>query len=316
MDQQNEQTNPQPPNDHNPPQSDDANLRELALALIVARYPDATEGANDIEPQLLPGRLPPGFPGDFPFPPGSRVVGSLVATRPTVVVDTNQSSEAVIAFYTERLTAAGWTVPDDMPPRQGGFLQSGFGASGRGYAMFYRDDSPALQVMTYATPGGGATIHLSQLPEGVGPMRHGHRSRMHRDIFSVLPPIAPPLNTQQFQEGGSGGDDRVSSNARIESDLDLAALNAHYTAQLERGDWRRTDGGENGPVAWSTWTFESEDKEPWRALFVILKRPDVARRYWAHLLAEWAGEQPQGGAKVVSSVTGWYSYGQITRIPT
>lgn len=262
------------------------------------------------------GSCRPDFPATFRSPPGSRVVGSLVATRPTIVLHTDQSSEAVTAFYTERLTTAGWTVPDDMPPRQGGFLQSGFGASGRAYAMFYRDNSPALQVMTYATPGGGSTIHLSQLPEGVGPMRHGHRSRMHRDIFSILPPIAPPHDTQQFQEGGSGGDDRVSSNARIESDLDLAALNAHYTAQLERGGWRRTNGEENGPVAWNTWTFESEDKEPWRALFVILKRLDVSRRYWAHLLAEWAGEQPQSGAKVVSAVTSWYSYGSITRIPT
>jgi hypothetical protein len=80
--------------------------------------------------------------------------------------------------------------------------------------------------------------------------------------------------------------------------------------------WQRTDGGENGPVAWSTWSFKSEEKELWRALLVILKRPDAPRRYWAHLLAEWASEQPQSDTDVVSSASGWFSYGRITRRPT
>jgi hypothetical protein len=312
-----EQTNPQPISDNDPPQSDDANLRELTLALITARYPDATDSADEVEPQLLPGQLPPGFPSDFPLPPGSRVVGALVATRPIIVLDTDQSGEAVIAFYTERLTAAGWSAPEGMPSRHGGFLHSSDGAFGRTYALFFRDDGPALQVMTLTTASRRTIILISQMPEGVRPMRHGHRSRMkHRDIFSILPPIAPPPHARQFQEGGGGGDDHVTTSARVESDLDVSALATHYIAQLERGGWQRTESGENGPVAWSTWTFESEEKEPWRALFVILKRPDVAQHYWVDLLAEWAGEQPQGGTKVVSSVTSWLSYGPITRIPT
>ncbi len=303
------------------PTNDDASLRELALALVAARYPDATDETSDEGLQLLPGQLPPSFPADFPLPPGSRVVGSLVAARPTVALDTDQSAEEVIAFYTERLTAAGWNAPEGIPPRQGGFVHSSFGAAGRTHALFYRDDGPGLSFMTQTTANGRTSVLISQMPDGAGPMRHGPRSRMmHYDIFSILPVIMPPPRSQQYQEGGSGGGgDRVIANARVETDLDLAALTAHYIAQLEHGGWQRTDGGESDPVAWSTWSFETEEKEPWRALFVILKRPDVPRRYWAQLLAEWAGERPRGGTQVVSSASisgGWFSYAPLTRRPT
>jgi len=305
-----EQTNPHPST------NDDASLRELALALIAARYPDATDETGGAEPQLLPGQLPPSFPADFPLPPGTRIVGSLVAAQPTIALDTDQSGEEIIAFYTEQLTAAGWKAPEGIPPRQGGFLHSSFGMAGRAYISFYRDDGPGLNVMTQTAANGRTSVLISQMPEGSGPMRRGPRGRgMHYDVFSVFPPIAPPPKSQQFQEGGSGGDDRVSSTARVETDLDLAALATHNTAQLERGGWQRTDGGESDPVAWSTWSFESEEKEPWRALLVILRRPDVPQRYWVHLLAEWAGEQPHSGTGALGSLSHWTSHSTLTGYP-
>jgi hypothetical protein len=305
-----EQTNPQSL------ANDDAGLRELALALIAARYPDATDETGGEGPQLLPGQLPPSFPADFPLPPGARVVGSLVAARPTIALDTDQSGEEVIAFYIERLTAAGWNAPEGIPPRQGGFVHSSFGMAGRTHALFYRDDGPGLNLVTQTTANGRTSVLISQMPEGAGPMRRGPRSHgMHYDMFSVMPVIMPPPKSQQFQEGGSGGEDRVSTTARVETDLDLAALASHYTAQLERGGWQRADGGENDPVVWSTWSFESEEKEPWRALLVILKRPDAPRCYWVHLLAEWVGEQPQSGTGVVSSLSHWTSHSSLTSYP-
>jgi hypothetical protein len=306
-----EQTNPHPST------NDDASVRELALALIAARYPDATDETGGAEPQLLPGQLPPSFPSDFPLPPGTRIVGSLVAARPTIALDTDQSGEEVISFYAEQLTAAGWNAPEDIPPRHGGFVHSSFGAAGRNHALFYRDDGPELNIMTQTAASGRTSVLISQMPDGVGPVRHRSQSRMmHYDIFSILPVIMPPPRSQQFQEGGSGGGgDRVIANARVETDLDLPELASHYSAQLERGGWQRTDGGESDPVAWSTWSFESEEKEPWRALLVMLKRPDVPRRYWVHLLAEWAGEQPHSGTGALGSLSHWTSHSTLTSYP-
>ena len=117
-----EQDNPQANSGGQSPRTDDAALRELALALIAPRNVDA---ALDDGRQLLPGQLPPDFASDFPLPPGARVVGSLVALSPVIVLDTEQAGEDVVAFYQEQLTAAGWSTEDQMRSRHGGFLHAG-----------------------------------------------------------------------------------------------------------------------------------------------------------------------------------------------
>ena len=289
-----EQTNPQA-NDG------EAGLRELALALLAPRYPDTAENEA---PQLLVGQLPPDFTSDFPLPPGSRIVGSLQSSRPTVVLDTAQPADEVVDFYRERLTATGWTAQEDIPPRQGGFLYSS--TFDRRFGNFSRGkDGPSLNVMTYDAPGGRTAVHLTLSPEGAAPM-YGigprHRRRMGPDIWRILPPIAPPPRSQQWQEGGSSGGDRVSASARLETDLDLPTVAAHYIAQLEKGGWQRQNSDEHEPVAWSTWISQDEDKEPWSGLFVILKRPEMPRRYWVQVLAEWIGKQPQGDMRMAASV--------------
>jgi hypothetical protein len=163
-----EQTNQSPTND-------DASLRELALALLMARYPYAAEG----EPQLLLGALPPDFPGDIPLPTGSRVVGSLVADKPIVVLNTDQNDEAVIAFYEEQLAALGWIMPEpSLPERHGGFLESGPSIVSRiprqGTAL-YRNDGPSLQISAYKTPSGRTRVQLTLTPNGARELRRNHR---------------------------------------------------------------------------------------------------------------------------------------------
>ncbi|MGE5335261.1 MAG: hypothetical protein ACM3N4_11215 [Nitrososphaerota archaeon] len=299
-----EQINPQPSGDTQPTQADDASLRELALALIPSRN---LGGLPEEGRQLLVGQLPPDFPRDILLLPGARVVGALAAHTPVVVLDTDQSGEEVVRFYREQLTGAGWSAEDFIGPHQGGFLHSR--EIDRQFGNFYREDGASLTVVAYATAPGRTGVQLTLSPEGGIAMRDRgrHRREMAHDPWRILPPIAPPPHSAQSSEGGSGGGDRVSSSARVETDLDLGALATHYTAQLERAGWQRTNSGESDPVAWSTWSFEDEDKEPWRALFVILRRPDVPRTAWVQVLADWIGKQPQGsgGITTTTSAVGW-----------
>jgi hypothetical protein len=292
------------------PTNDEASLHELALALLMARYPYAAEG----EPQLLLGALPPDFPADIPLPAGSRVIGSLVADKPIVILNTDQDDEAVIAFYEEQLAALGWIMPEpSLPERHGGFLESGPSIVGRiprqGTAL-YRNDGPSLQISAYKTPNGHTRVQLTLTPNGAREWRRSHRNMGRPDeMYGMLPPIEPPPNTQQYQGGGSMGSDNIEVEARIESPLDLSTLAAHYTAQLEQGGWQRINGEENGPVAWSTWTFENEDKEPWRALFIIFKRPDASRKSWLRIVADWAGDRSQGSPRTTGSgLLGWQAH--------
>ena len=173
----------------------------------------------------------------------------------------------------------------------------------------FRDDGVALQVMANAGPGGRTIVQLTRLPDDSGRQRaQRHAHRMGRDPWQVLPPIAPPPHAEQYQEGGSSGEDRVVTSARIESDADLATLAAHYTTQLEKAGWQREDGGVSEPVAWSAWTFTDEEKQPWRALFVLLKWPGEPRRSWAQLVAEWVGERGGDGVHIRTSLIGWQTH--------
>ena len=50
-----------------------------------------------------------------------------------------------------------------------------------------------------------------------------------------------------------------------------AALVEHYSAQLKEAGWSRVGGGEEGPTAWSGWTFEDEAGEGWVGTFVAMR---------------------------------------------
>lgn len=285
-------------------------LRELALALILPRQMMTQTAVAGEEPNLLPGQLAPGFSDGFPLPPDARVVGSLMGSQPILVLDTEHPGEDVADFYERRLTELGWKIEEFPGPRQGGFLASG--GVDRHFANFYRDEGAALQLMTYETPQNRTGVQLTLFPDDPDGTRAEHRAmRMLHDPWRILPPIAPPLHAIQQSEGGNSGNDHVSTSASIQSDADLATLAAHYNGQLERGGWQRQDGGESNPVAWSTWTFEDDYegvKEPWRALFVLLKWPGEPRRSQAQLFAERMDKRTGGIRHPHGRLLGWQSH--------
>jgi hypothetical protein len=169
------------------------------------------------------------------------------------------------------------------------------------------DDGPGLAVMAYDLPGGHAKLHLDMYPDGAavfgtrvaGPQPTG------RDLAEVLLSLVPPAGAEQSHLGGSGGNGRMLSIAQLATDLDLATVAAHYQDQLAQRGWQRGDVGENGPAAWSSWTLTDVEGQPWRALLVALKRPDVPRRYALHLIAEWTGEQSAGPITPGPHLLGW-----------
>jgi hypothetical protein len=114
-------------------------------------------------------------------------------------------------------------------------------------------------------------------------------------LGQTLPTLAAPPSGQQFAEGGSSSSDMVHTHAKLHTDLDTAAVSAHYTAQLAQAGWRRTNAGEAGPLAWSSWTFQDADGQDWQALLTILARPDRAGEFLLALRAEWTAASNAGG---------------------
>ena len=71
------------------------------------------------------------------------------------------------------------------------------------------------------------------------------------------------------------------------SDLEIAAIAAHYTRQLEAVGWTRHAEGQDGPLAWSTWTFQDDDGQNWQGWFFALRTSDQPGKYMLQVHAQW-----------------------------
>ena len=277
--------------------SPNPNLNEtdlLELALRLATYPNDSRTQNA---QLLPGQLPDQLPVAIPFPEGSRVLGSLIRNPESInmLLDTPLSPEEVITFYREHMQAAGWQTTDIYRPHRGGFMSSGSRSHG-GNEIFYQglrdpaltvnalgsssawgeDDNrnrsgPAFTVSAFPGRGNVTDVRLNlemNSPFPPGPPPH-LRGRLSRNNLSLLPGVDAPEGA--IQGGGSAGSSPTSAHAdaTLVTHADLLTLAAHYKTQLEQAGCVLTEEGQNGPLAWNTWTLK-EDDEQWRGFFLIL----------------------------------------------
>jgi hypothetical protein len=119
--------------------------------------------------------------------------------------------------------------------------------------------------------------------------------------MELLPPLLAPEGAQQRTLGGGGGGGEWRASADVTTGLDLAAVTAHYIAQLEGAGWRESSHGEGDRVRWNLWDFADKDGEPWRAYLFIFQRPDEPKRYFLDIHCQWA----EAG---VSGSGGWLSY--------
>jgi hypothetical protein len=250
--------------------------RDLALRLLDS--PLASGAPGETPSALLVGELPHDLPYALPVPDGARVLGTLVRGFPVVVLAASLAAEAALAFYAERLAAAGWT--DDLRMRgrgDGGFAHVPV-ATRLAVGFYTPDGLYRLAVEAAPAPGGhGITIVLALAP-AVRYMSPRQRAAAGY-IFGVLPALRPPVGGAQFYEGGGGGPDHVATSAWVEGDFPLAALQAHYTHALLHAGWSLVDGAESGPAAWSRWTFHDDDGSRWSALLLMVQCAEPARRF-------------------------------------
>ena len=277
----------------------EATLRELAIRLLSPRYP----GAESMQvTDLLPGQLPPNPPIELALPPGARLIGSVIRGQDsTTIFDTHLTSEELLAFYRERMTAIGWTEQEQFPPPQ---EQSGFVHAmpqQMAHAMFFASShGPLLRLSGLPSPV--ARIE-GQLSLETDPGQHGH-GPLRRQLVAemeLLPPLLAPDKAQQRTLGGGGGGGEWRANAELTTNLDLAAVTTHYRAQLDGASWRESSHGEGDRVRWSVWDFADKDSEPWRAYLFVFQRPDEPKHYFLDIHCQWVGSDSSGGG-------GWFTY--------
>jgi hypothetical protein len=75
---------------------------------------------------------------------------------------------------------------------------------------------------------------------------------------------------------------------RIETELDVAALGAHYAVQLEQAGWTSRGPGQGRPLFWSSWKFQDQGGRDWQATFFVVETRAVPRVCFAYLGADLA----------------------------
>jgi hypothetical protein len=101
-----------------------------------------------------------------------------------------------------------------------------------------------------------------------------------------IPKLMPPDGAQQILKGGNFSFAESFSSAFLDAKMDIATLSAHYAAQLEKAGWTRTGEGQDGPLAWHTWTFQDEGNEPGQGLFFLLKVPGAEHQHFMYVQAK------------------------------
>ncbi len=261
------------------PVRDTAALQVLLQRMVGYTYP----GASGQEGQIYVGRLPDKMPVDLPLPDGNRVIGSVVRGEENIqiVLDAPQPPDRVLDFYRQRLSAAGWSTPDQPGGPSGGFVPPGIPNA---VTFCQSRQGPVLFVSASAEPNQPTDVRLTlntsktqgspcSQPPGGGPV-----------TSQVIPRLVAPAGARQI-EGGSGGSSTGSSynSTTLVTDQSAMALAAFYGDQLTRAGWTKQDEGQSGPVAWSIWTARDKKGTTWKGLFFALDLPGTEPRHFVYV---------------------------------
>ena len=244
--------------------------------------------------RLVPGTTPDGLPLAVPVPPGGRLLGSLV--RPSVVrapatgagehvevvIEAPDEPPALLGFYADALTQQGFAVaPVFGRQGPGGFLPSPGWVQSPLYCR--AEQGPAVTVAIFREDGRPSDVRLRVEGAPFPPCAGSGPGVLTPPAEIVqLPLLLPPPGTQV--QPGSGGPGVRGMEARADTTLSAAALEAYYATQLEAAGWTLRARGEAGPLVWSTWLVPGAG-ERHGFLSVLSWPPGQDRRHIQLLLA-------------------------------
>jgi hypothetical protein len=257
---------------------DESALREL-LSRAFVTYPSYT----DQETAVYVGRLPEDLPFELTLPDNIRVIGSIDRGDMgaiEIILDSKQSPEAAVQFFSDRLSGDDWRVIDPFPG--GGFTT---GASDTAFYCSTTSDlminvsafeyDAGTDIRVYVTPGGSYACDEAANPGG------------SQEPFELLPQLHTPAGVELLQGGSSGGGggpgfQTFSTQAYLQSDLPLDEIVTAYNAQLEAVGWHLVGQESADKLAWSGWTIEAENRV-WGGTLTFTASPTAPNQYIATL---------------------------------
>lgn len=261
------------------PQSADPTV-ELASRLLLPGYYAQQDNAK-YELRLFPGALPPDPKIDLPLPNGARLIGSALRLRDgaaaslDAVLDVPVATQDVAGLFERELGKAGWSpAPNRGPMGQGGGFVPATMITSR---MYCKGENPPWYSVTVFTPQSApldVRAHIDFIHPGkasgnlyVGPCSAQNQGPMPQGL-NKLPALRAPAGVLLGGGmGGSGGNDRQTSEANATTKLSSSDLETAFGQQLSAAGWTRLARGADGPVAWSTWKLPGDGD--WRGVLFI-----------------------------------------------
>jgi len=251
----------------------EAAVRTLAHRLLARRSAGAPAPE---EVQILVAQLPEDLPIEIPLPDGARIIGSLVrgGEGTEIVLDATQTVAQVLDFYRETLTAEGWIA--FAYPTEGGFVP-GIGRTGLTFCS--GANNVVLWVGAFEAGDGPADVRLDLRTEPT-------LASCTKDAVAPkhpIPLLEDPPGARQTTAGFGGSTDSYNAEVELKTELDSVTVEVHYSHQLKAAGWLRRDGGQSGPLAWSTWHYQDEGGQKWQGLLLVIALAEELDRQAVYL---------------------------------
>jgi hypothetical protein len=250
-------------------------LKDLAERLLDHDYHVEVDYER---PRLFLGELPTGLPAEIPVPAGMVLLGGLRRVRPwwgetdaQVILEAEVEPEGVYAAFREHLARSEWSEKRWPLLERGGFVSTGSRTRSLTFCLSPR--GPSLSVSAYRRRG----------QDHGGPSAFGRLPAPRLALLGGLPPsrVRRSLGHTGAVPTRRGGADLGRRGSSSDSEENRAHLRPACPPRRSWGTtrrswrrlgWSRAGGGEEGPTAWSGWTFE-EDGEGWVGTLVAMSPP-------------------------------------------
>ncbi|MBE7384027.1 MAG: hypothetical protein F6J95_021740 [Leptolyngbya sp. SIO1E4] len=264
-----------------------ATLRELAEHFAGVGVPGD---------ELIVGELPEGLVlENLPMPDDARLLGSIArgGNYFDILLQSNQSPQAIDAFYQEQLLSAGWQLVS-FPGNIWNFAKADIMAQleEQHSTDSFCSDTEGVYLHTTATafqPNQATTVNLSvQQVEA-----EGMPLDCSANAFDNLPPL-PTLHLPDTVRPTAGTTtpttgDLLATYVVIESDMTGEALLAHFAEQYEQAGWAPVERSDDeGPFS-ASWTIENDQGQTWQSTFNVLRLHGTTDEYLLSAQAEPKG---------------------------
>ena len=232
---------------------------------------------DSLPPVMTLGEVPAAQRPHVLLPPNARVLLTVTGERSVdVFVRTAMTPADVLVYYRQTLTGKGWTDPGGLSdPQHAGFVSPP--PPGRLFDFC----SPEGSLLTIAFAEHPDAYDLSVKYEAVSSFCASQAFRRERPPFPAL--VSPP----NVKSTGGGGDTHATDckpdgrcyflSGETSNTFDLegsvAALAAHYEAQLAQQGWQRVGGVADARYALSEWHLAESGGLAWAGELRISPQP-------------------------------------------